>query len=143
MRYLGIDYGEKRIGLALSDESGKFAFAHDVILNLGHGKVIKKIKKICDENNVGKIVLGKSFDFKNEPNPIMKKIEVFKKELEKGVNLEIVYEDETLTTAEAKQALRGERARPPIANKRVKKTAGKKLVDALSAAFILKSFLDK
>ena len=57
MRYLGIDYGEKRIGIALSDENGKMAFAHSVVLNVGFKKVLVEIKNICLENSVGKIVL--------------------------------------------------------------------------------------
>ena len=80
MRYLGIDYGTKRIGVALSDEKGKMAFAHSVIPNLGERKNGGKNKKICAENFVGKIILGKSLNYKGEPNPIMAKIEPFKGE---------------------------------------------------------------
>ncbi|MEK9183941.1 MAG: Holliday junction resolvase RuvX, partial [Patescibacteria group bacterium] len=90
-----------------------------------------------------KIVLGRSLNYKGEPNLIMKRIKLFKKQLEKAANLDIVYEDETLTTAEARRPLRGERMRPPIANKRKKMTIAKKTVDASAAALILKSFLDK
>jgi putative Holliday junction resolvase len=71
MRLMGIDYGEKRIGIALSDESGGFAFAHSVIAN--NKNAIKKIKKICEENNVRGIVLGKSVDYQGQPNPLIKK----------------------------------------------------------------------
>ena len=143
MRFLGIDYGEKRIGIALSDESAKFAFAHSVIFNTGHEKVFKEIKKICEENNVGEIILGKSLNYKGEPNPIMKEIRLFKKQLEGATNLKIIYENEVLTTMEAKRPLRGERARPPAANKRRGQKNKKMAVDASAAALILKSFLDR
>ena len=143
MRLLGIDYGEKRIGLALSDESAKFAFAHSVILNTGHGKVIKEIKRICEENKVSKIVLGRSLNYKGKPNQIMRKIEPFKIELEQAIGLDVVYENEVLTTAEAKRPLKGERARPFTAKKIKKTVTDKKSVDASAAALILKSFLDK
>lgn len=146
MRYLGIDYGAKRIGVALSDEKGKMAFAYGVIANIGAKKVLAKIKKICAENSVGKIVLGKSLNYKGEPNPIMDKIELFKEALEKETGLTVVYQNETLTSAEARRPLGGERKRPPTLSKRKspekeKQARGK--VDASAAALILQSCLDK
>lgn len=124
MRLLGIDFGEKRIGVALSDERGIFAFAHSVVVN--DRKAVKKIKKICEENSVGKIILGQSFNYSNRPNPVMKKIELFKKILEKETGLPIVYQGETLTTQEAK------RIQGDVEN-----------LDASAAALILRSFIEK
>lgn len=146
MRYLGIDYGTKKIGVALSDEKGKMAFAHSVIPNLGKEKTAEKIKKICAENSVGKIVLGKSLSYKGEPNIIMAKIEPFKKALEKETGLPVVYENETLTSAEARRPLGGERKRPPTLSKRKspeKEKQARMKVDASAAALILQSHLDR
>lgn len=146
MRYLGIDYGTKRVGIALSDENGKMAFAHSVIANIGAEKVLAKIKKICAENSVGKIVLGKSLNYKNEPNSIMEKIEPFKTALEKETGLPVVYENETLTSAEARRPLGGERKRPPTLSKRKspeKEKQARMKIDASAAALILQSHLDK
>jgi len=70
MRYLGIDYGEKRIGVALSDKNGQMAFAYGVLVNVGNEKVSAEIKKICAENSVGKIVLGKSLNYKGKRNKL-------------------------------------------------------------------------
>ena len=147
MRLLGIDYGTKKIGIALSDGSGRFAFAHSVVLNIGKKEVLEKIKKLCQENNVGTIILGQSLNFKGEPNVIMKKIEDFKINLEQEISLPVFYEDETFTSAQARRPLAGERARPPLANAR-RARAGKtktkeSKVDASAAALILKSYLDK
>lgn len=146
MRYLGVDYGVKKIGIALSDEKGKMAFAYSVIANIGAEKVLAKIKKICAENSVGKIVLGKSLNYKGGPNPIMEEIERFKAGLEKETGLPIVYQDETLTSAEARRPLGGERKRPPTLSKRKSPEKEKKAmmkVDASAAALILQSYLDK
>lgn len=146
MRYLGVDYGTKRIGVALSDENGKMAFAYSVIVNIGAEKVLAKIKKICAENSVGKIVLGKSLNYKGEPNPIMEEIERFKAGLEKETNLPIIYQNETLTSAEARRPLSGERKRPPILSKKRSPEKEKKArmkVDASAAALILQGYLDK
>ena len=56
MRLLGIDYGSKKIGLALSDESGQFAFSYDVIAN--NVKTLDSLAKICDKEKVEKIIIG-------------------------------------------------------------------------------------
>lgn len=124
MYLMGIDYGEKKIGIALSDENGSFAFAHSVIEN--DRNAIKKIKKICEENDIWEIILGKSVDYQGRPNPVMKKIEPFKKLLEKEIGLRVEYEPEVLTTKEA------ERIQGKI-----------KKIDASAAALILRSFLEK
>lgn len=146
MRYLGIDYGTKRIGIAISDENGKMAFAHSVIANVGIKKVLVEIKKICVEKFVGKIILGRSVNYKGEVNPIMAKIELFKIELEKETGLPIIYENETLTSAEARRPLAGERKRPPTLSKRKSPEKEKKAmakIDASAAALILRNHLDK
>lgn len=146
MRYLGIDYGTKRIGIALSDEKRKMAFAHSVIANIGAEKVLAEIKKICAGNIVEKIILGKSLNYKGDPNPIMDKIELFKTALEKKTGLPVVYQNETLTSAEARRPLSGERKRPPTLSKRKapeKEKQAKGKVDAAAAALILQSHLDR
>lgn len=120
---MGIDYGEKRIGIALSDESAQFAFPHSVIENSPN--TIKKIRIICQENKVGKIILGQSLDYKKQPNPIMEKIDKFKAVLEKEIGLLVVYKWEVLTTKEAE---------------RVQGRHNK--IDASAAALILKSFIE-
>jgi putative Holliday junction resolvase len=121
---MGIDYGARRIGIALSDEGGGFAFAHSVIER--DKNTINKIKKIYKENNVKKIILGESVDYKDRPNLIMKEIEKFKKVLEKEIGLAIDYQKEILTTKEA------EREQGKI-----------KKIDASAAALILRSYLEK
>ncbi len=146
MRYLGIDYGTKRIGIALSDENGKMAFAHSVILNVGLKKVLAEIKNICVENSVGKIVLGRSLNYKGEPNLIMINVETFKIELEKEIRLPVVYENETLTSAEARRPLSGPRKRPPVLSKRKspeKDRQASMKIDSSAAALILRNYLDK
>ena len=146
MRYLGIDYGTKRIGLALSDEKGKMAFPYDVVSNTGEKKILAATKKICAKNFVGKIVLGKSLDYKNKPNLIMAKIEPFKTALEKETGLPVIYENEILTSAEARRPLSGERKRPPTLSKRKspeKERQARRKVDASAAALILQSYLDR
>lgn len=124
MKYLGIDYGSKRVGIALSDEEGGMAFPREVIPN--NKKLISGIADLCREYNVGAIVLGESLNYKMEQNVIMKEIVPFKKTLEEATNLPVYFEQEFMTSAAAER-LQGK---------------GEKL-DASAAALILQSYLDK
>lgn len=124
MRYLGIDFGSKRVGVSLSDESLSFALPHSVLDN--DKKLIEKIKKIISESGIGKIVIGESLDFKGNPNKIMEKIEEFKNNLAEQTQIEIIFEPEFMTSSQAK-LLQGEN----------------KMHDASAASIILQSYLDK
>lgn len=124
MKYLGIDFGSKRVGLAISDDSGGMAFPHSVLSN--DKNLLDKILEIIKKEQVELVVMGESKDFKGEPNKIMGEIEGFKKELEQETNLKVVLEPEFMTSAQAKH-LQGEN----------------EMHDASAAAIILQSFLDK
>jgi len=124
MKSLGIDYGTKRIGLSLSDESGTLAFPHKVIEN--NTEVFKVIKGVCDGEGVGTIVVGKSLQLNRDENPLMGQIKPFSNRLTKVTGLPLVFEDETFTTRMA-------RAQP----------GKKEHVDDSAAAIILQTYLDK
>lgn len=123
MRYLGIDYGSKRVGLALSDEGGKFAMPHSVIPN--DHKLVEKIVTIC-KGGVEGIVLGESVNDKNENNKIMELITPFKKELEGTTRLPVIFEKEYMSSQHA-EFFQGKHD----------------MLDASAAALILQRFLDK
>lgn len=126
MRYLGIDYGEKNIGIALTDSALRMAFPHSVIKNKNLDHVVREVKKICEKNEVTRIILGKSVNYKNEDNPIAEDIAALKGSLEKGVNIPVLYQNEVLTTKEAER-IQGE----------------KEGIHASSAALILRSYLER
>lgn len=125
MKYLGIDYGTKRIGLATSDDTDTVAFPLTVVAAgpEAMGKIVEEIQK----NKVEKIVLGESHNLKNEPNDVMEDIELFKKDLEELTQLPVVYEPEFMTSA--------------LASREGETKKGK--LDASAAALILQSFLDR
>ena len=123
MRYLGIDYGTKRVGVAISDEAGEFALPFLVLPN--DKKLLTAMTAICREKNIGTIVIGESKNFAGEDNPLQEKINQFKKELEQIVGLPVELEPEFFTSAEAAR-LQGKNAK----------------LDASAAALILKSFID-
>src|SRR3989344_5754517 len=123
MRFLGIDYGKKRIGLAVSDEGAMLAFPKIILEN--NTGVFEKIKNIIKEEHVGEIVIGDSMDFTGKPNAIAKDIEIFIAELEK-LAVPILKEKEFLTSVEAR-----------------KFHGPKSKVDASAAALILQRYLDR
>ena len=124
MRLMGIDYGAKRVGVALSDETGYFAYPYNMLKN--EKSLLDNILKICAKERVGKIILGRSLDYKMQPNIIMTRIEEFKDELELASSLPVDFENEFLTTAEAER------------------TQGKgSKIDSSAAALILKSYIDR
>ena len=87
MRLLGIDYGSKRIGIAISDEGAQFAMPQTVINNsnnLALSRVpIKEIIEIARKNNIKEIVMGESKNYKGEANTILPESLNFKMDLEK------------------------------------------------------------
>ena len=102
-KFIGIDYGEKNIGIALSDEGGKIAFPREIFQN--NQNLIKSIKEICDTEKVSGIVLGESLAQGGQPNPIQEKIAKFKKILEQKTNLPIYYIPEIWSSIEAGKPL--------------------------------------
>lgn len=124
MRYIGIDFGTKRIGVALSDESNHFALPYKVLPN--SKKIIEDIKNIIADNNVTHIILGESKDYKGQDNKVMEKIRKFKTDIENNLHVPVIFEPEMLTSREAEH-IQG-------------KTD---MLDASAAALILKSYLDR
>lgn len=78
MRYLGIDYGAKRVGIAISDKEGKIAFPHLVIPNKD---LISQISSIVKEKGIERVVLGDTRTVSGKENPITAEAEKFAKEL--------------------------------------------------------------
>ena len=122
MRYLGIDYGAKRIGIALSDDEGKFAYPHVVLKN--NSKIAEQITEICRGEKVGGIVLGWSLDYHRRENPLMKRVKIFQTALAAATGLKVALEDEVLTTREADQEIGAD-----------------DFTDARAAAIILRTYL--
>jgi putative Holliday junction resolvase len=123
MRYLGIDFGEKRVGIAVSDEDGKIAFPTVVLANDEH--LMKNIVDLCMKNAVEMVVMGESRDYQGQINDIMWKIQGFKKQLE-TIGFTVVFEPEFMTSKQASQI-----------------TGENKMLDASAAAIILQSYLNK
>jgi putative Holliday junction resolvase len=123
MKILGIDYGTKRIGIAMSDEMGQFAFP---LLVLDQStSLAAEIKEIAKAHEVRDIVIGESKDYKGKANESLAAATDLKDELE-DAGFDVHWEPEFMTSMH------------------VERLQGKSdLTDASAAAIILQSFLDK
>ncbi len=122
-RLLGIDYGSKRVGVAVSDPGAQFAIPLNTVTNTAD--LVNVVDKIAKDNEVGEIVLGESRNYAGEPNDILLKSIKFKTALEK-MGYVVHFEQEFMTSIQAER-IQG-------------KT---ELTDASAAALILQSFLDR
>jgi putative Holliday junction resolvase len=122
-RYLGVDFGSKRVGLALSDEAGIIAFPLMVLQN--SDSLVADITALCREHDVGVIVVGESKNFSQQDNEIMKEIRPFITALQDKITLPIHLHPEFLTSSEAER-IQGKND----------------MHDASAASLILQSYLD-
>ena len=136
MKYLGIDYGTKRVGLALSDDSGTLAFPHEVLPNtIG---LTAAIEDIIRSEKIDEIVMGESLDQNGEDNKVQKQIKGFAEALERRFEVPVRFEKEFFTSYEA-HGRQGKESN----NARLTKFAAPTELDARAAALILQRYLDK
>ena len=132
-RALGIDFGEKRVGLALSDRLSLIASPYKTLFYNTENDLISEIKKIVFEKKIKIFVIGLPLNLKGEDSAQTKKVRKFKKHLSK-LNLPIVYEDERFSSIIAKNSL---------VLQNVKTGHNKSEIDRTAAAIILQQYLDK
>ena len=136
MRYLGLDLGSKTLGIATSDLTNTFATTLTTLnfKDEDYDELINQLLSIIKENNITKIVLGFP---KNMNNSLGERAEItlsFKEKLEIATGLEIILEDERLTSVISNQVM-------IMADMSRKKR--KKKVDGIAAQLILQGYLDK
>lgn len=147
MKYLGVDYGQKKIGIAISNEEGNMAFPRDIILldNI-ENKHIKYIDILCEKEGVKDIVIGKSIDYQKKDNNIEKYIEIFINSLNKENKYIIHRIDERMSTSLINSENRfhfQKKQNPKNFSKNAKSIReNTKDDDAKVAAIILQNFLD-
>lgn len=140
-RFLGIDYGTKRIGVAISDENGTLAFPKEIILN--DQDVFRNFATVLKRENIKEIVIGESVDFSGKLNVLSGRIEVFILELSEKFKLPIHKQKEFLTSVEARKSGKNKQNfNPSQAHSKLKQIKSGR-VDASAAALILQRYLDK
>ena len=136
MRYLGLDLGSKTLGIAISDISKTIASVLKTIYFDAddYDSLIEPLRELVKEQEIEKIVLGYPKNMDNTIGPRAQIALEFKEKLEKNLGLEVVMEDERLTSVISNQIL--------IAADLSRKKRKKK-VDGLAAQLILQSYLDR
>lgn len=133
MRFLGLDYGTKRIGVALSNPEGTLALPLETIAIKPDGSHVRAIKAIIEAYLVDKLVVGLPYNMDGSIGSRAEEVLKWAGELEGLLGLPVVFWDERLSTSEAHERLMEISIRGP---KR------KSIVDRIAASIILQGYLD-
>jgi len=132
-RIMAVDFGIKRIGIALSDSLKLFAYPHVTLTN--DSSLFDELKKIIEAKQVEKIILGIPSESKESKTSVVKSIEKFKEELTSKTKVKVILWDESFTSSIAQQKIM-----ESVTKK--KKRQDKGMLDMYAAAVILQEYLD-
>ncbi len=133
-RIIGIDYGRKRVGVAVSDPLGIFASALDTVHS---AKIIEYLKKYAEKENVVRFVVGYPVNMDNTPSETAKDVDIFLKHLAKAFpDVPVSLEDERFTSVLAQRVMID-------GGMKTKDRRNKENVDKISAVIILQSYMDR
>lgn len=133
MRNLGLDVGDRRIGVAMSDPGEILASPLCTIIRDDDERVICQISEIIKKNDVGKVIVGMPFSLRGHLNEQTAKVTAFTEKLAEKINVSFVYQDERFSTVTAEQMM-------IQAGKKSDKR--KQKIDSAAAALILQEYLD-
>lgn len=132
MRQLGIDFGEKRIGIAISDPEGRFALPLCTLPRRNDRSALYQIAAIAREEGIGGFVVGEPLGAAGKAGEFAVRVHRFGEKLGALTGLPVAWVDETLTSREAERRL-AERGRPPAEGE----------IDAVAAQILLQEALDR
>ena len=130
---MGLDLGSKRIGVAISDESGVVATPLLTIIRKGDTQDVKAIGEVISEYGVRGIVLGLPIDLEGKETPASRQVRQLALELERALGLPIRYWDERFSTVQAERVL---------ISANMRRNRRKQVIDQVAATLILQTFLD-
>lgn len=133
-RCLGLDVGDKRIGIALSDQLGMTAAGIDTLHRTNINNDVRAIKDVAERHGVVEIIIGLPANMDGTLGEQAQKVQSFGRKLARATNIPIIYEDERLSTFTAIQTL---------TLLGVKTGHNRDLVDKQAAAVILQKYLDR
>lgn len=132
-RKMGIDYGDKRIGVALSDLLCIISSPYEVFINKGEEESLKHLDKIIKDNDVDEIAMGLPLNMDGSEGERARLHREFGQKLSDFSGVTVHFVDERLTSAEAEEIL---------ISSGVRREKRKELIDKLSAQIILQTFID-
>jgi putative Holliday junction resolvase len=133
-RILAIDYGRKRIGLALSDALGITAQPFQTLIHKNRRDDVRRLRDICREQGVGLVLVGHPLHITGEAGEMADETARFATRLRKELGIEVELADERLTTWEAHETMAG------LGSGFRRKNSS---VDAIAAAILLREYLNK
>ena len=135
-RILGVDYGERRVGLALSDPTATIASPLPTLKRRrGKRPPVAPVARIAEEHEVGEIVVGLPLDLEGDDSDWTREVRDYARALEERTGLPVALQDERMTSVRAERAVRSmELSR--------EKREEKERVDAAAAVLILQAYLD-
>ncbi len=134
MRSLGLDVGDKRIGVAVSDPLKKTAQALTVIERSDMTSTVNELNAIIEDLQIDEIVVGMPYTMRGETGPQAALVKDFVGEIEARLNIPVALWDERLSTVEAERSL---------TEAGIKSSKRKDIKDKVAAALILQSYLDR
>lgn len=134
MRYLAVDHGQKRTGLAISDASETLVSPHSVIETQSDIELLRRILAVIDEEKIDAVIFGLPFNMDDTEGPRAKQVRRFAQMLSDKIDISVLFQDERLSSFEAEGLMAG------MELTRKKK---KKRLDAIAAAAILRAFLEE
>jgi len=134
-RFIALDYGQRRVGIAVSDELGFTAQAQPTITVKNDSDAVNKVGEIIGNYTGVTIVLGLPLDLKGNEGPAAEKVKLFGEKLKSSFPeiISVDYFDERFTSKQAERTLREMNKKP---------SRNKEKIDALSAVFILQGYLE-
>lgn len=133
MRILGLDVGDKTIGVAVSDPMGWTAQGIEVIKRTDEERDLQRLKQLVQQYEVESIVVGLPKNMNGSLGPQGEKVQQFAQQIKQALNIPLEFWDERLTTVAAEKLLIGAD---------VSRGKRKKVIDKMAAAFILQGYLD-
>ena len=134
MRVLGIDFGEVRIGIAISDPAGKLAVPLTTLSRVSDRDAIAQIQAIVTRENIERLVLGEPRNMDGSVGDAAHRVRSFRRKLEDQIPLPCDLVDETLTSVEARERLRDAGVDPRRAKERIDQVAAQILLEQYLAS---------
>jgi putative Holliday junction resolvase len=137
-KFLGLDFGEKRIGFSVSDDTNTIAFGRGVFLN--NSSFFNELNKLLRSENITHIIIGYPLNLSGRKTVISEKVEKFKNEIEtflskNQLEIKVLLFDERLTSKIATDSML-------LSGMKKSKRQDKQNIDIISAALILQDYLD-
>lgn len=134
MRLLAIDYGEKRIGLAITDEMQMFANPYETIPNASFDNTVSVLNKLVKEKKIGQIIIGIPWSINGNETAKTKETQEFMIKLQEHIDIPVIGSDERYTTSDANDLLK---------EMGYDWKKARKVIDSVAACLILKRYLER